>query len=72
MNGHKITKAIRAMNREDARTIPIVALTANAFSSDVIKARQAGMTAHIAKPIDLKDLFGILRKWVSREKQEEA
>lgn len=49
-----------------------MALTANAFSSDVIKARQAGMTAHIAKPIDLKDLFGILRKWVSREKQEEA
>ncbi len=72
MNGHEMTKAIRAMNREDARTIPIVALTANAFSSDVIKARQAGMTAHIAKPIDLKDLFGILRKWVSREKQEEA
>ncbi|MCI8483761.1 MAG: response regulator [Lachnospiraceae bacterium] len=70
MNGHEMTRAIREMNREDAREIPIVAMTANAFSSDVIKARQAGMTAHIAKPIDMKDIYRVLRKWIPAEKQE--
>ncbi|MCI9174165.1 MAG: response regulator [Lachnospiraceae bacterium] len=72
MNGYEMTQAIRSMNRDDAKKIPIVAMTANAFSSDVIKARQAGMTAHIAKPIELKDLYGVLHRWVSGEKQEEG
>ncbi len=69
MNGHEMTRAIRQMNRGDARTIPVVAMTANAFSSDVLKARQAGMNGHIAKPIDLKDIYRILRKWIPDEKQ---
>ncbi|MCI8683766.1 MAG: response regulator [Lachnospiraceae bacterium] len=72
MNGYEMAQAIRAMNREDAKKIPVVAMTANAFSSDVLKARQAGMNAHISKPIDLKDVYGVLRKWVSSEKQEEV
>lgn len=43
-------------SREDAKTIPIIALTANAFAEDVVKAEQAGMNAHIAKPIDVAKL----------------
>ena len=64
-----MTRAIRQMNRGDARIIPIVAMSANAFSSDVLKARQAGMNGHIAKPIDLKDIYRILKKWIPDEKQ---
>lgn len=69
MDGHEMTRAIRQMNRGDARIIPIVAMSANAFSSDVLKARQAGMNGHIAKPIDLKDIYRILKKWIPDEKQ---
>ncbi len=54
MNGYDATKAIRAMEREDADTIPIIAMTANAFAEDVKDAMDAGMTAHIAKPVDMK------------------
>ncbi len=52
MNGYESTKAIRACNRSDAAAIPIVAMTANAFSEDVERARSVGMNAHVAKPID--------------------
>lgn len=53
MNGYEATKAIRRMDREDAGSIPIIAMTANAFSEDVQAALEAGMNAHIAKPIDM-------------------
>lgn len=53
MNGYEATRAIRRMDRPDAETIPIVAMTANAFAEDVQAAQEAGMTAHVAKPIDL-------------------
>ena len=52
MNGYEATKTIRAMKREDARSIPIVAMTANAFTEDRIRSRAAGMNAHISKPLD--------------------
>ena len=52
MNGYKATKRIRSMNREDAKTIPIIAMTANAFTEDRIKAKEAGMDEHISKPVD--------------------
>ncbi|MCI8464611.1 MAG: response regulator [Lachnospiraceae bacterium] len=54
MNGYEATKAIRALEREDAKTIPIIAMTANAFSEDVKEAIDAGMDAHVAKPIDME------------------
>ncbi len=54
MNGYEATRVIRAMEREDAETIPIIAMTANAFAEDVKDAMDAGMTAHIAKPVDMK------------------
>lgn len=57
MDGYSATKAIRCMERNDALTIPIIAMTANAFAQDIEKALASGMNAHIAKPIDIDELF---------------
>ena len=62
MNGYEATQAIRALKRLDADTIPIIAMTANAFAEDVQMALQAGMNAHVAKPIDLDILKSVLRE----------
>ena len=64
MDGYRATKMIRSLEREDARTIPILALTANAFASDIGKAHSVGMNDHIAKPIDIEILMDILRRWI--------
>ena len=64
MNGYKATETIRALNREDAQTIPILALTANAFATDLGKALSVGMNDHIAKPIDLEHLNEVLNRWI--------
>ena len=52
MNGYNATKRIRSMDREDAKEIPIIAMTANAFTEDRLKAKEAGMDEHISKPVD--------------------
>lgn len=57
MDGLKATEMIRNLDREDAKTIPIFAMTANAFSEDVESAKRAGMNEHIAKPIRMKELM---------------
>ncbi|MDE7184582.1 MAG: response regulator [Lachnospiraceae bacterium] len=57
MDGYAATRAIRSMDRKDTMTIPIMAMTANAFAQDVEEALNAGMNAHIAKPIDVDELF---------------
>lgn len=62
MNGYKASKKIRALDREDAKTIPIIAMTANAFAEDVRDALAAGMDVHIAKPIDME----LLKKTANR------
>ena len=62
MNGYDSTKAIRGLAREDAKNIPILALTANAFTSDIGKAYSAGMNDHIAKPIDVTLLIEALQR----------
>ena len=64
MNGYEAASAIRSLDRADARTIPVIALTANAFTTDVGKARSAGMNDHIAKPIDIDVLIKVLQKWI--------
>jgi len=64
MNGLEATQMIRSLLREDAHTIPIVAMTANAFSEDVTNAIKAGMNYHLAKPIDIGALMGILSKYL--------
>ncbi len=61
MNGLEATEKIRSLEREDARTIPIIALTANAFTEDVEKCNQAGMNAHLAKPIDLEVMLRTIK-----------
>jgi CheY-like chemotaxis protein len=60
MNGYEATKAIRASDHPEAKTIPIIAMTANAYIEDVQAALDAGMNAHVAKPIDFKELFSTL------------
>ncbi len=64
MNGYEATRAIRSLSREDAARIPIVAMTANTFSEDVLMAQAAGMDQHIAKPLDLDRLNATLEKFL--------
>ena len=61
MTGYEAAAAIRALDRPDAKTIPIIAMTANAFAEDVQAALAAGMNAHVAKPIDLDVLKTTLK-----------
>ena len=64
MNGYEATKMIRSLDREDAKKIPIIAMTANAFTEDRIKAKEAGMDEHIAKPVDMELLIKVIHKLV--------
>ena len=60
MNGYEVARMIRSMDREDAKVIPIIAMTANAFTEDKLRAKEAGMNEHIAKPVDTKRLVKII------------
>jgi CheY-like chemotaxis protein len=60
MNGYEATMAIRALNRADARTVPIIAMTADALTDDIQKCLQIGMNGHIAKPIDPETMYAVL------------
>ena len=62
MNGYEATKIIRSMGREDAKVIPIIAMTANAFTEDRLKAKEAGMNEHIAKPVDANKLVKVIHE----------
>ena len=64
MNGYEATKMIRSLDREDAKTIPIIAMTANAFTEDRQKAKEAGMNEHIVKPVDVELLIKVIHKLV--------
>ena len=64
MDGYEATEVIRGSSHPQAESIPIVAMTANAFAGDVRKCLDAGMNAHIAKPIDRKNLFSVLKKYL--------
>ena len=65
MNGYEATRRIRQMARADAETVPVVAMTADAFSEDIVKAREAGMNGHLAKPLDAQTLKREIRKILS-------
>ncbi|MBO6109031.1 MAG: amino acid permease [Eubacterium sp.] len=69
MNGHEATRAIRALHDPVLNSIPIVAMTANAFDEDVKKATDAGMNAHVAKPIDIPNLMGTIESVLMAETQ---
>ena len=60
MDALEATRIIRAMDRPDARTVPIIALTANAFDEDVQRSMQAGLNAHLSKPVEPEALFSTL------------
>ena len=64
MNGYDATKAIRALNRKDAKEIPIIAMTANAFAEDEKEALNAGMNIHLAKPIDIELLKEVIKQYI--------
>ena len=64
MDGLEATRAIRSMDRPDASTIPIIALTANAFDEDVQRSMQAGLNAHLSKPVEPEALFDTLEKLI--------
>lgn len=65
MDGYHATELIRGMEREDAKSIPIIAMSANAFTEDRIKSRQAGMDAHISKPLDMQKLLKVICQLIS-------
>ena len=67
MNGYEATKAIRASGREDLKTIPIIAMSADAFSDDVYRAKESGMNEHISKPIDIPKLMKTLETWLNQK-----
>ena len=64
MDGYEAAKMIRSLDREDAKEIPIIAMTANAFTEDRIKAKAAGMDEHVAKPVDVELLIKVIHKLV--------
>lgn len=66
MDGYEATAAIREMSRKDAASVPIIALTANAFIADIGKAQNAGMNAHVSKPIDMDRLVATIEKCIGR------
>ncbi len=70
MDGYEATRVIRTMNRKDAKTVPIIAMTADAFADDVQKCLNAGMNSHLAKPIEPGVLYETLYKAiVERQKK---
>ena len=64
MNGYEATTTIRSLDRQDARTIPVIAMTANAFAEDIADSKNAGMDEHLAKPMDVAKLNEILKKYL--------
>ena len=70
LNGYDATRAIRAMGRPDAKTIPIIAMSANAFAEDVRAAEEAGMNVHISKPVSIARLIRVLRELVPNKPEQ--
>ncbi len=70
MDGHTAARKIRSLSKEDALTIPIIAMTANAFVEDITKAHEVGMNGHIAKPIETAVLLAELKRWFGNMKKK--
>ncbi len=69
MNGLEATKNIRGLQREDARTVPIIAMTANAFDEDIRKSKEAGMNAHLSKPIDVRTMLKTVSAYAAERRK---
>ena len=72
LNGYEATRAIRALRHPDARQVPIIAMTANAFAEDIAAALGAGMNAHLSKPIDTGALYQCLAQEIFRREKDAA
>ena len=70
MNGLDASKAIRALNRPDAKTIPIITLTANAFKEDAQKCMEAGMNAHLAKPLNISEVISTIAHFTQKNTED--
>lgn len=68
MNGIDAAKTIRSLNRPDTKTLPIIAMTANAFYEDAQKCLAAGMNAHLAKPLQIKKVKQTIAEWVKNNR----
>ena len=66
MNGYEAARTIRSFSREDGRTVPILAMTADAFVEDIERAKAAGMNGHLSKPMDFGLLEREIRKYLNR------
>lgn len=71
MNGWDAARTIRAMQREDAETVPIFAMSANCFAEDIVNSRIAGMNEHLTKPLNEKKLLEVIRKYLRRADHRE-
>ncbi len=71
MNGLEATKQIRNSDRPDSSTVPIIAMTADVFKEDIRRCSDAGMNAHIGKPVELDKLYGVVRQLINKEESEE-
>ncbi len=67
MNGYEAVEAIRRLPRKDAAAIPIIAMTANAFTEDIQRSKNAGMNEHITKPLDVEQLMKCMEKWIGEK-----
>ncbi len=67
MNGYEATKAIRSLARKDAAEVPIIAMTANAFTEDIQRSKNAGMNEHLTKPLDIEQLMKCLETWLGEK-----
>ena len=70
MNGYEAAKMIRTLDRDDAKTVPIIAMTANAFTEDRLKSKESGMNEHIAKPVDAKLLVKVISELVESKEED--
>lgn len=70
MNGLEAARAIRAMDRPDAKTIPIIAVTANAFSDDIAATKASGMNEHLSKPLNFAEVSSVIHKYVDSDKNQ--
>ena len=67
MSGFEAARVIRGMDRPDAKTVPIIALSANAFEEDVAMAKGAGMNEHLAKPMDIDKMFKVMGRLITQQ-----
>ena len=64
MDGYEATRTIRSLDIPEAKSVPIIAMTANVFREDIERCLESGMNGHVGKPIDINDVLDILKKYL--------